>query len=246
MPRSTKRIPPVVRAGGSVPWLLKFVTSRSRRPSPSTSSASVPMAPVVRPEGSKATSASSADVPEAAVAPVLEEEVRRRVVRLEHVDPAVVVEVGGDDGHALADQAGDARPRRSRPRRCRRRGCGRGCSAGPGTSRSSRRGSRRSSRRGIARPTSRRRTPGSSRRRGRVGRRGRSRGRWCCSPTAGSRTPAAVGHVAERRRSLRCGRGRSCRSRDEEVGPAVAVVVGDREAHPPAQAADARPARSRR
>ncbi len=49
-----------------------------------------------------------ADLAEAPVARVPEEEVRRRVVRLEHVDPAVVVEIGGDDGHALPDQARDA------------------------------------------------------------------------------------------------------------------------------------------
>ena len=58
-PRSTNRIPPAFVCR-KVPWLLKFVTSRSSRPSPFTSSASVAMAPVVRPDGSKATSASRA------------------------------------------------------------------------------------------------------------------------------------------------------------------------------------------
>ena len=125
------------------------------------------------------------DVPEAAVAEVAEEEVRRRVVRLEDVDPAVVVEVGGDDAHALAHEAGDARPgarvlegavaavaveaaRLAPESPDRAEGVAVDRLAGVSLAR---------------RPGS---SPGSSRRRGRAGRRGRSRGRWCCSPRGGS------------------------------------------------------------
>ena len=89
-----------------------------------------PHAGLVVPRGVAGHAGGVPDLLEPHPAEVAEQEVGRGVVGDEQVDPAVVVEVGGDHAEAAAVAVDDPGLGRSRPRTGRRH-CGRGDRAGP-------------------------------------------------------------------------------------------------------------------
>ena len=180
---------------------------------------------------------------EGAVAVVHEQERGHGVVRDEHVAPAVAVEVGDADAHALADVGADA-------------GSGRDVAEGAVAVVVEERvrqalvvlgpavvGRRRVAAAGIggAVPDAR-----SWRRTGRAGRRGRSRRRRTAIaqsvPYFSSRRarPAALGHVGEGAVAVVAEERVAAQAGDEQVGVAVVVVVGGDDAQVVAPAGHAR------